>query len=41
MTKKFYSLNQMKHSFFLVQELLPRHYPQQVSEQIVNWNVIQ
>ena len=24
----------MKHAFFLVQELLPRHCPQQVSKQI-------
>ena len=26
-------------SFFLVQELLPRHCLQQVSEQIVNWKL--
>ena len=32
----------MKHTFFflfLVQELLPRHCPQQVSKQIVNWKL--
>ena len=34
-TKKFYSLKHwMKHTFFLVQELLPRHCPQRASLRI-------
>ena len=35
-TQKILQFKTMKHILFLVQELLPRHCPQQVSKQIVN-----
>ena len=43
--QKILQFQTMKHTFFVVQELLPWHCPQQVSEQIVNgkairWNYI-